>query len=85
MEGNKVIEIKSRAVNKGKAAIKWLGKAKFDFIFAIGDDVTDEDTFNAMPDNAYTVKVGLTSTIAKYNVKSTEEVRKLLNTFADVG
>jgi trehalose 6-phosphate synthase/phosphatase len=85
MEGNKVIEIKSRAVNKGKAASKWIGKTKFDFIFAIGDDVTDEDTFSAMPDSAYTVKVGLTATIAKYNVKSTEEVRKVLNAFVDAG
>ncbi|UZR92339.1 bifunctional alpha,alpha-trehalose-phosphate synthase (UDP-forming)/trehalose-phosphatase [Chondrinema litorale] len=83
MEGNKVIEIKSRAVNKGKAASKWLNEGKYDFVFAIGDDVTDEDTFAAMPDTAYTVKVGLTATVANYNVKSPEEVREVLNTFAD--
>ena len=85
MEGNKVIEIKSRAVNKGKAASKWMAKDKYDFIFAIGDDVTDEDTFAAMPDNAYTVKVGLTATMAKYNVKSPEEVRVVLKDFVEAG
>ncbi|MEM1137350.1 MAG: bifunctional alpha,alpha-trehalose-phosphate synthase (UDP-forming)/trehalose-phosphatase, partial [Bacteroidota bacterium] len=81
MEGNKVIEIKSRAVNKGKAASKWLTEQKYDFVFAIGDDVTDEDTFSALPQDSYTVKVGLTSSVARYNVKSPDEVREVLYTF----
>lgn len=85
MEGNKVIEIKNRAVNKGKAARVWLGKKNLDFVFAIGDDVTDEDTFHAMPDDAYTVKVGLTPSEARVNVKSTDEVRDLLERMVKEG
>lgn len=83
MEGNKVIEIKNRDVNKGKAARKWLGKHNYGFIFAIGDDVTDEDTFHAMPDSAYTIKVGIVPSEATYNVKSTVEVRVLLQKFIE--
>ncbi|MFT5619070.1 MAG: trehalose 6-phosphate synthase/phosphatase [Arenicella sp.] len=84
MEGDKVIEIKHRDVNKGKASKKWLGKDKYDFIFAIGDDVTDEDTFHAMPKDAYTVKVGLAPSEAKFNMKSTDEVREIIKRFAEV-
>ena len=45
---------------------------------AIGDDWTDEDTFDAMPDGAYTIKVRESTSVAKYHLKSYEEVRKLL-------
>lgn len=81
MEGNKVIEIKNSGVNKGKAAIRWLPKEKWDFIFAIGDDTTDEDTFRAMPKSAYTIKVGFAATDARYNIKGVREVRELLKSF----
>lgn len=84
MEGDKVIEIKHRDVNKGKAAKKWLGKDSYDFIFAIGDDVTDEDTFHAMPKEAYTVKVGIAPSEAKYNVKSTDEVREIIKKLVEL-
>lgn len=81
LEGNKVVEIKNAGVNKGKAISNWLTENSYNFIFAIGDDHTDEDTFNAMPEEAYTVKVGLTRTDAKYNIISIEEVRALLKRF----
>ncbi|MFX5626641.1 trehalose-phosphatase, partial [Acinetobacter baumannii] len=48
--GNKVVEIKSAGVNKGKAAQHWLDQEPdWDFILAMGDDWTDEDLFAAMP------------------------------------
>jgi len=79
MEGNMVVEIKSSKVNKGLAAKKWLKQDHYDLIMAFGDDVTDEDTFKAMPDTAYTVKVGSTTSAANYSVRSYKEVRGLLN------
>ncbi|MCL4160038.1 UNVERIFIED_CONTAM: hypothetical protein GTU68_000413, partial [Idotea baltica] len=78
LEGNKVVEIRNAGINKGKAAMMWLNKQEWDFILAIGDDHTDEDTFAAMPDTAYTVKVGLSRTQAKFKVNSVEEARELL-------
>jgi trehalose-6-phosphatase len=36
---------KNKNVNKGKATQKWLSKNEWDFVLALGDDVTDEDTF----------------------------------------
>ena len=78
-EGDKVVEIKSSRVNKGRAALKWLETNDYDFIMAIGDDLTDEDTFKAMPpENSYTVKVGGKTSAAKFSVRSYQEVRYLL-------
>ncbi|MBG8555497.1 bifunctional alpha,alpha-trehalose-phosphate synthase (UDP-forming)/trehalose-phosphatase [Hymenobacter guriensis] len=79
MEGNKVIEIKTAGINKGTAAARWLATYHPDFTLAIGDDRTDEDTFRAMPPEAYTVKVGSTPrSLARFSVASTTDVRRLL-------
>ncbi len=78
LEGNKVVEIKNAGVNKGKAAMSWLRRQEWDFILAIGDDHTDEDIFKAMPENAYTIKIGLQQTVARYNLMSVSDVRELL-------
>jgi trehalose 6-phosphate synthase/phosphatase len=78
LNGDKVIEIKSSSVNKGKACSYLLINQKFDFIIAIGDDYTDEYMFEELPDFATTIKVGLKKTKAKYYIKDTTEVREIL-------
>jgi trehalose 6-phosphate synthase/phosphatase len=78
LEGSKVMEIKHIGINKGRAAQRWLAKEPWDFIMAIGDDVTDEDLFAALPESAYSIKVGLGLSKAKYNIPSFHEVRALL-------
>src|SRR5690606_27820577 len=57
LNGNKVMEIKSSNVNKGRAAMRVVGEADYDFIFAIGDDWTDEFMFQELPKSSITVKV----------------------------
>ena len=78
LEGDKVVEIKSSEVNKGRAALSWLSKFKSEFVLAVGDDWTDEDTFMVMPSDAYTIKVGSTQSAAKFSIESYKEVRGLL-------
>jgi len=78
MDGDKVIEIKNAGINKGRAALNKMANDEFDFILALGDDWTDEYTFNALPDDAFTIKVGTKSTSAKYYIDDVNEVRKLL-------
>lgn len=78
MDGDKVIEIKNAGINKGLAALDKIGETKFDFMMALGDDWTDEYTFNALPDEAHTIKVGTKSTAAHYYLKGVPEVRNLL-------
>jgi trehalose 6-phosphate synthase/phosphatase len=83
MDGDKVIEIKNAGINKGRAALAKIGNVKFDFILAIGDDWTDEFTFNAMPEQAYTIKVGTKATAAKYYLNDVADVRNLLSKFEE--
>ncbi|MFH1453120.1 MAG: bifunctional alpha,alpha-trehalose-phosphate synthase (UDP-forming)/trehalose-phosphatase [Armatimonadota bacterium] len=83
LQGNKVIEVRCAGVDKGNASLNWVSRNKPDFIMGIGDDHTDEDMFRSLPKRAYSIKVGLGSTYAKYSLHSYAEVRKLLEDFAD--
>ena len=83
LNGNKVMEIKSSNVNKGRAAMRIFTRNKYDFVFAIGDDWTDEFMFQELPDTAVTVKVGRQKTQAKYYLDSIKNVRDLLYRFTE--
>lgn len=85
LEGKKVVEIKNAGVNKGKASLSWLNEKDWDFILAIGDDHSDEDTFKVMPPEAYTIKVGIQKSSARYNLLSIDHVRRLLEEFVQIG
>ena len=78
MEGNKVLEIKSLEINKGKMANFLLSATKYDFIMAVGDDTTDEDIFSAIPDSGFSIKVGYGQSKAKYLMRGTEMVRQMI-------
>ncbi|UYZ63796.1 bifunctional alpha,alpha-trehalose-phosphate synthase (UDP-forming)/trehalose-phosphatase [Hymenobacter weizhouensis] len=79
LEGNKVVEVKNAGINKGTAAARWLSTIAPDFVLAIGDDRTDEDTFGAMPSEAFTVKVGSAPrSLARYHLPGVPDVRQLL-------
>lgn len=78
MDGDKVIEIKYSGINKGRAALTKLGDTAYDFILAIGDDWTDEYTFDALPESAYTIKVGTKTTKASFYIESVDHVRSML-------
>ncbi len=81
MDGDKVLEIKYSGINKGRAALQKMGDDPYDFIFAVGDDWTDEYTFDAMPEGACTIKVGTKTTKASYYIESVDKVRELLCRF----
>lgn len=83
LEGNKVIEIKNAGVSKGQATLGWSNEKDWDFIFAIGDDHTDEDIFKALPNDAFTVKVGDAISEARFNIGTVEQVRVLLKLFLE--
>jgi len=83
LEGSKVIEIKTSGINKGHAALKYIGNRKFDFILGIGDDWTDEYLFRELPESAVTIKVGMRNTQARYNIDQVKDVRKFLQMLAD--
>lgn len=82
LKGNKVIEIKSSNVNKGRVVSRLLTQDNYDFVSIFGDDWTDEYMFEEAPDWAYSIKVGYTKTKAKYQIQGTEKVRELLEKLA---
>jgi trehalose 6-phosphate synthase/phosphatase len=84
LQGNKVIEVKSAGVNKGTAAMRWIYDDDFHFILAIGDDWTDEDLFAALPESAYSLKVGMAQSYAKANIRDHKETLRLLEELADL-
>jgi trehalose 6-phosphate synthase/phosphatase len=80
--GNKIIEVKPTSVDKGVMAKRLYDDHKPDFVFCAGDDYTDEHMFEALPTGAHTVKVGLGSTHAKYQVGKHERILELIEAFS---
>jgi len=78
IEGTNSIEIKNSGINKGNTATHLMKKNDYNFILGMGDDFTDEVLFDALPKEAYTIKVGFNPSHAKYNLESVDEVRSLI-------
>jgi trehalose 6-phosphate synthase/phosphatase len=82
LEGKKVVEVRCSGINKGTAAAFCREALAPDFTIAIGDDLTDEDLFRAMPQGVPTIRVGMKASFAGHNLKDYLEVRSLLEDFA---
>lgn len=78
LEGRRAVEVKNAGVNKGQAASHWISREGWGFILAIGDDFTDEEIFKVLPDTAWTIKVGVSASAAKFSLSSTDQVISLL-------
>jgi trehalose 6-phosphate synthase/phosphatase len=78
--GKTTIELISKRINKGLAASYLIQKFSPDFILSMGDDNTDEDVFEALLKNnmAFTVKIGMGNSFARYNLKNVQEANQLL-------
>lgn len=83
LEGNKVLEVKSGKYDKGQAVLSLMKNEHFDFILGAGDDKTDEFVFKALPDWANTIRIGLSPSVAKYNVSDYSLLLKLLSSFEE--
>lgn len=75
--GHKVVEVSPKDINKARATQEWLVH-DHDFTMAIGDDVTDEDMFKALPPDGYGIKVGPGRTAADYRLPDAAAVLRLL-------
>jgi trehalose 6-phosphate synthase/phosphatase len=86
LQGHKVVEVKPSMVSRGRAAHPWLqAKPGFGFVLAFGDDVTDEALFEAIPEDQWSVKVGIPErSTARFFVSDPQEVRQLLRDLNDV-
>jgi len=82
LQGSKVVEVRCGGVNKGNAAARFLAENNFGFILAVGDDWTDEDLFKILPDTAYSIRVGIMQSYARFNLRSYVDVVELLKELA---
>jgi len=78
--GNRIVEVRQSGINKGKFISQLLDRQSYDFVFAVGDDRTDEDMFKALlnRENVYSIKVGPDASYAKYNLYTPQMVVSLL-------
>lgn len=79
LDGNKVIEVRAAGIDKGIATGRFMELFPSDFVFAMGDDKTDEDIFNVLKGKGVTVKVGSDLSAAEYNVRNQLEAFRLLD------
>ena len=77
LQGNKVLEIKNPRISKSNAAQPWLER-DYEFILAVGDDVTDETVFVILPATSYSLKVGRGRTAARFRLASSKDIVALL-------
>lgn len=85
LEGNKVLEVKCGKYDKGQAAHSLIFGYEYDYVFAAGDDKTDEFLFRALPDTAFTIRVGISPSIARYNTANIDVLHRLLEELAGRG
>jgi trehalose 6-phosphate synthase/phosphatase len=82
LPGNKTVEVRTMGNGKGIFFTKFLSTSPAQFVLAMGDDWTDEDLFAVLPPSAYSIKIGQRISKAKYNLRSVQDVRALLEKLA---
>jgi trehalose 6-phosphate synthase/phosphatase len=84
IRGRKIVEIKPLWIHKGAAVARLAsGFGPETFQFAAGDDRTDEDTFEVLPPDAWTVRVGEARSHARFFVADSSRLLELLGRFAE--
>ncbi|MBL7816149.1 MAG: bifunctional alpha,alpha-trehalose-phosphate synthase (UDP-forming)/trehalose-phosphatase [Saprospiraceae bacterium] len=69
LHSKKIVEIRPKGMDKGSAINKLLTENTYNFILAMGDDLTDENMFSALSEEkAYTIKIGQGATCAEYRL-----------------
>jgi trehalose 6-phosphate synthase/phosphatase len=79
MQGKCVIEARVAGVNKGSAVLALLAdRPPTDFLFAAGDDETDEQLFAQLPPTAWSVHIGSSASRARFSLADPAALRALL-------
>ncbi len=76
--GKDVLELRPVGISKGTAVRETVRKHPDHTPVYLGDDVTDEDAFLELGDDAVTVKVGTGETAARYRLDGVEDVVEYL-------
>ncbi|WP_210480728.1 trehalose-phosphatase [Naasia sp. SYSU D00948] len=82
--GKDVLEFSVRATTKGEAVEHLRRYTRSTAVFYAGDDVTDEDAFEALGPNDLALKIGPGTTVADFRVDGPDEVASVLTLLADL-
>jgi trehalose 6-phosphate synthase/phosphatase len=82
VEGRYVIEVRPSHINKASRCQPFLAR-DYDFILALGGENSDEELFKILPPFAYSIRVGLSKSHARFNVYSPTHARELLEALAE--
>lgn len=86
VRGQKSVEVRLAWAHKGEVVTRLLARAGgADFVAGFGDDRTDEDMFERLPPEAWTVHVGPGPSKARHWLPGPPDVRALLSKLADLG
>jgi len=78
VRGHKAIEVRPAWANKGQVVSRMQVLWPADFLMGVGDDRTDEDLFERLPAEAWTIHVGEGPSLARFRLGSPAAVRSLL-------
>ena len=65
-------------ISKGRAVEHLIAQDGWDFLLAAADDYTDEEMFAVLPADAYSIKVGIGASRARFNVDAVRDMRSVL-------
>lgn len=83
IRGHKIVEVRPGWLHKGAVARRFVESCgPADYKFAVGDDRTDEDMFEAMDESAWTVHVGPGRSRARFAVAGPADVLAILRNMA---
>jgi trehalose 6-phosphate phosphatase len=82
--GKDVLELAVTDADKGSAVVRLRSEVGAVAAVYLGDDVTDEDAFTALPDGDVTIKVGDGGTAARHRVADLAGVRAVLEHLVEV-
>jgi trehalose 6-phosphate synthase/phosphatase len=78
--GEKVVEVRAQGLRKG-LVVSSLPIPDGACVLAMGNDPTDEEMFDSLPETAFTIHVGHGSTQARYRLSNTNQARAVLRSF----
>ena len=86
VRAHKAVEVRPAWASKGTVLTRLERELpEADFRLAVGDDRTDEDLFELLPPDAWTIRVGGGPSRARFRLKGAPEVRSFLEQLAAAG
>jgi trehalose 6-phosphate synthase/phosphatase len=84
LPGDKVLEVRPHGIHKGRVVGEVLGRcAPGTLLLAMGDDRTDEDLFEALPEGSVAIHVGPAASRAALRIPEVSAARRFLAALAD--